>query len=317
MNSLIILSYRENIDISNYIIDYSKTELIIVGDVKANSNQNNIQTINIEQANTAYSMNQGISQAKGNYIVICGARSFINQSYIDQCVAMLEKDKTIGCVGGTISHAGKSTKGKSIARAMGAPLGMGLMSFRSKKSSGFVDTVSVPVFRKSIFNEVGYFDEAFIRNQDEDMSFRIQEHGYSIWMDNAISSTYFVREKLSQLMKQFFQYGFWKNYVNQKHRTVITLRQLAPPLFILILLGSLLLLPVLPVPLLVIEILSYTILFGLYSLYLNSFNPVSSFYSFVAFICMHCSYGVGYLFGFVYVFVLGKTPPSFVKTITR
>jgi hypothetical protein len=36
------------------------------------------------------------------------------------------------------------------------------------------------------------------------------------------------------LVRQYFQYGYWKVFVNQKHRTITTWRQTVPALFLLI-----------------------------------------------------------------------------------
>lgn len=261
MNSLILLSYNESVDVSNYKIDPSQTEVIIVGN-KMPVGESDLIYHPINIANTAYSMNQGITIAKGDFIVICGARSVIDQQYIDTCVKILKSKQNLGCVGGKIIHSANTLKGKAIAKSMGAPLGMGIMSFRSKKNSGLVDTVSVPVFQRNLFSCIGFFDENLIRNQDDDMSYRIHQFGLDIWMEQSVSSQYYVREKFVQLGAQFFQYGFWKNYVNIKHQTLTTFRQLAPPLFILFIVGFLISDSLFGLSFFPILVLTYTFIFG-------------------------------------------------------
>ena len=47
-----------------------------------------------------------------------------------------------------------------------------------------------------------------------------------------IRSTYHARSSFGQLFRQYRQYGYWKVFVNKKHLTVTTWRQLAPAGFL-------------------------------------------------------------------------------------
>ena len=258
-------------------------------------------------------INLCIKEAKGNYISLTGARSFISTHYFEKGIKILANNQKIGAVGGQIIHTANTSTGKAIAKAMGAPLGMGIFSFRSLQDSGYTDTVSVPVFRRELIEKVGLFDENLIRNQDDDYSYRIKKAGYKIWHEATITSTYYVRENYSQLSKQFFQYGFWKNYVNKKHKTITTLRQLAPPIFIL---GLLILLIVSPFFLAITFLIYLTVLFT-ESIAICKFNIVEAIKTTIAFGVMHVSYGLGYWYGLFYAFILNKPAPDLVKKITR
>src|SRR5690606_2133226 len=72
-----------------------------------------------------------------------------------------------------------------------------------------------------------------VRNQDDELNFRLLKAGRKIWFSHAIRSRYYVRSSLGKVFRQYFQYGYWKVYVNRKHGTVTNLRQLAPPLLVL------------------------------------------------------------------------------------
>jgi GT2 family glycosyltransferase len=262
---------------------------------------------------TPQGLNLCLEQASGKFITLVGFRSILLDNYIDRAIEILNTNHHIGCVGGRIEHTGTTPIGKCIANAMGAPLGMGLFSFRSKKQSGYTDSVSTPVFRSDIVKIVGQFDESLVRNQDDDYSYRVHKLGYGIWLEASIASIYSVREKFSQLSAQFFQYGFWKNYVNKKYQTITTIRQLLPPAFILAQLTLLFVSPILCSLL----VGTYFMVLILQSLLINRFNPKYSLLTLYAFVVMHYSYGIGYLCGFVYAFVIKKTPPDMMKKITR
>jgi hypothetical protein len=53
-----------------------------------------------------------------------------------------------------------------------------------------------------------------------------------------IQSRYYSRASIRSLWRQYFQYGFWKVRVLQKHPRQMSLRQFIPPLFTAALLGS-------------------------------------------------------------------------------
>lgn len=273
----------------------------------------NITLLINDSSYTSAGINLGILKSSTKHIAISGIRSVVSSSYIRVSTEILSKNISIGCVGGRIIHTAHTSTGKAIAKAMGANLGMGILSFRSMHKSGYTDTVSVPVFRRDVVEKVGLFDEKLIRNQDDDYSYRLKKSGYKIWHEASISSTYYVREKFSQLAAQFFQYGFWKNYVNKKHKTITTARQLAPPLFLLALLVLFTLNPLYGMA----TIAAYCTAFLFYSIGLNHFKLTDACKTFVAFAIMHFSYGIGYWYGCIFAFVLNKPAPSFVKKITR
>ena len=76
-----------------------------------------------------------------------------------------------------------------------------------------------------------------MRNQDDELNYRLTGAGWRIWFDPRIRSTYHARSSFGQLFRQYRQYGYWKVFVNKKHLTVTTWRQLAPAGFLLALAG--------------------------------------------------------------------------------
>jgi len=75
---------------------------------------------------------------------------------------------------------------------------------------------------------LGLFDETLIRNQDDELNFRIRSTGGVIWQSPRIVSWYRPRASLKALFVQYFQYGFWKVAVIRKHRTLAAWRHVAP-----------------------------------------------------------------------------------------
>lgn len=318
-NSIIASSYKERtqeqlfFDAMKPLLSRNDEMIVALAEFNGHEDTPPIKFVRNPEIIAPVGFNLCLNIATGNYITLTGVRSILSENYINKAIEILNQNTDIGCVGGRIIHSAHTKTGKAIAAAMGAPLGMGIFSFRSLQKSGFTDTVSVPVFRRNVIEKVGLFDETLIRNQDDDYSYRLKKAGYKIWHEASITSTYFVREKYSQLAAQFFQYGFWKNYVNKKHKTITTLRQLVPPLFLITQFVLLFLSP----SILFILLSVYGVVLFTQSISMNQLNFKPAIKTWYAFLVMHYSYGMGYLYGFIYAFILNKPAPESVKKITR
>jgi len=124
---------------------------------------------------------------------------------------------------------GKTKFEKSVARAMRSSLGVGAAKFHTGGGSGEVDTVYLGCFLRDALNEIGGFDERFIRAQDWELNFRLRERGGKIFFDPRLEVTYRPRPNLTALAKQYFEYGRWRRVVSRKHAGTINYRYLAPP----------------------------------------------------------------------------------------
>ena len=95
------------------------------------------------------------------------------------------------------------------------------------------DDVESFVIRRWVFDRIGMFDERLVRNQDDEFNYRIRLAGGKVYVSPRVRYVYFVRARIGQLFKQYFQYGFWRIPVIEKQRRPTTLRQTAPTLFYL------------------------------------------------------------------------------------
>jgi GT2 family glycosyltransferase len=139
--------------------------------------------------------------------------------------------------------AGNGPFGEAVALGTSSPFGVGGARFHYSDQEEWLDTVYMGAWRREIFNRVGLFDEELVRNQDDEFNYRLRAHGGRILLSPKIKSTYTVRGNPAALWKQYFQYGFWKVRVLQKHFQQMRPRQFVPPLFVAALLGSAVLAP--------------------------------------------------------------------------
>ena len=165
-------------------------------------------------------MNIGIKQARGEIIVRVDGHAEIAENYLSACVHHLAQTGA-ACVGGPIASINTTYIGRGIALAMSFPFGVGNSRFRTSNFSGYVDTLAFGAYRREIFDRIGWFDEEMVRCQDDELNYRLRKYGGQIYMTPDINSKYFPRASLKKLWRQYFQYGFWKVRVMQKHTRMI------------------------------------------------------------------------------------------------
>ena len=162
-----------------------------------------------------------------------------------------------------------------------------------------MDTVYMGLCHRSVYERIGGFDEEMIRNQDDELSYRLRKAGGRIVCNPQIRSYYYNRAGLASLWKQYFQYGWYKVLVLQKHPRQMRPRQFAPPTFVLALIVS---------GLLALILITRPLSLVIPSLYLLANLAVSFRIAFmrgwkylfllpVVFAILHLSYGIGFLGG--------------------
>lgn len=200
----------------------------------------NFQIIKNPQRITPVAFNTGIRRARGEIIAIVSAHAVLAPDYLSRCVAALQETRADN-VGGPMRAVSETYVGQAIAAATSSPFGVGGARFHYAETAQWVDTVYMGAYPRTVFERIGLFDEELVRNQDDEFNFRLTRAGGKIWLDPQIQSVYFSRGTLRGLWKQYYEYGFWKVRVIQKHGRPASVRHLVPALFVLALTGSLLL----------------------------------------------------------------------------
>lgn len=245
-------------------------------------------------------INQAIAAAKGDIVVRIDGHCEIARDYLERCVHHLSMEPST-VVGGIVTTIGQTPTAKAIALAMSSPFGVGNSAFRTGQLDAYIDTVAFPAYPRRLLERAGPFDEELVRNQDDEYSYRLRKLGVRIKLAADITSTYYSRSSLWRLCKQYFQYGYWKVRVMQKHSRQMRPRQFAPPAFVASLALLLVLLPFFPVT----ALLLLTAVAGTY-LVANVVASVATArhgewealpYLPAAFACLHVSYGAGFLVG--------------------
>jgi glycosyltransferase involved in cell wall biosynthesis len=282
-----------------------------------------VKVIDNPERTVPFALNRCIEAARGEVVIRMDVHAIYPANYVSRLVeVLLECDAdNVGGVLDTVP-ANDSAQSGAIAAAMSHPFGVGNASFRTGVDRIVeVDTVPFGCFKRELFDRIGKFDTDLTRNQDDEFNARIIQAGGKILLVPDLRITYFARARLRNLIRMYFQYGYFKPLVNTKLDRPATLRQFIPPLFVLFLLLGL--------PGLLFGGLAWGIwsfFFGLYFIalafvsLLSAFKrnqPASFFWLLLAFFLMHIAYGWGYLKGVWHFLILRKSPSTENTELSR
>ena len=174
-------------------------------------------------------LNLAIAASRGEIIARIDAHTVLDRDYLRRGVEVLLRTDASN-VGGPMVCRGGSPVAEAIASAMESRIGIGA-AFHFAKEETECDTVYMGMWPRQVFEEVGLFDEEMVRNQDDELSYRIRKAGGLVVLTPTMRSLYQNRESWMALIRQFFQYGVWKVRVLQKHPRQMSIRHFVPPLF--------------------------------------------------------------------------------------
>jgi glycosyltransferase involved in cell wall biosynthesis len=247
-------------------------------------------------------LNVAIDQARGEIIVRVDGHCEIAPDYLLRCVEHLQNNGVDG-VGGPLETIGHTTTTHAIAAAMSSPFGVGDAAFRTVKNKTMLtDTVAFPAYTRAIIKRAGPFDEELVRNQDDEYNYRLRKLGAKILLAADVKARYYSRSTLWELIKQYFQYGYWKVRVLQKHPRQMSLRQFVPPIFVASLVITLLSAQFTHLGLSLLAVIMFCYLTAnlIASILIASRSRWSYLFLLpVVYASLHLSYGSGFLVGLV------------------
>jgi glycosyltransferase involved in cell wall biosynthesis len=264
-------------------------------------------------------LNAAIRAARGQFIVRMDAHTWYASDYLVQCLRV-HGETGADTVGGPWVAQGRGRMGRAVALSFASPLSTGGGAAHAAGYEGPVDTVYLGAWNREVFERIGAFDEELVRNQDDELNLRIVRAGGVVWQSPAIRSEYQCRSSLGELIRQFYQYGYWKVRVIQKHRLPASVRHVVPALALLGAIAAVVLAPM--------STAAATALGAAVAIYILAILAATMACAGIAncnlwpavaatFPCYHFGYAVGFLHGLVDFVWLNRAPRRSAVTLSR
>lgn len=190
-----------------------------------------IRVIDNPEGDRASAINRALPLIHSDLVAMVDAQATLDPDYLDIAEQVLA-DPAIGVAGGPMRPCGASPVGRAMAAALRSPFGVGDSQFHFAGEARDVDSVYLGVYRRTAFEQVGGYNAALLRTEDDDLNARIREAGFRIRLDPRIRSTYRCRDTLPAIWRQYFGYGYWKVALAAIRRDAIRPRHLAPLAFL-------------------------------------------------------------------------------------
>ncbi|MFZ2959112.1 MAG: glycosyltransferase family 2 protein [Candidatus Ozemobacteraceae bacterium] len=173
------------------------------------------QIIHNPHKTLATGWNLAIRAASGEFVCRIDAHGELKKDYLSRGIAILQhlNDPNVICIGGILENIGEGFLGKIAEDLFSSVFGVGNSPFRIKANGRFYsDTAAMGIYKKSVFDEVAYFDESLDRNQDIALHQKFRVRGLKFVTEPEMVFRYHVRSTFLGLLKKAYQDGYWVIY---------------------------------------------------------------------------------------------------------
>jgi succinoglycan biosynthesis protein ExoA len=188
-------------------------------------------------------LNLAIAASRHPIIVRVDAHTELAPGYTSRAVATLERTGAAS-LGGVMIATGKPGLQAAVARAYNSRYGLGGGAYHGENAAeGPAESAYMGVMRADALRQIGGFDETLRRGEDWELNYRLRQAGHIVWLDPQLRVSYWPRSTLLKLHRQFFATGVWRGELVRRLGTRNPLRFFAPPVLLISVVLSVILLP--------------------------------------------------------------------------
>ncbi len=163
-----------------------------------------------KMSNQAEARNVGITNSSSEYIAFIDADCIPKPDWLEQLIKRMKRDSISG-VGGTYQSFNNNS---SMSRYV-----QNEISYRHSNMGLYPAHISTfgSLFRLDVLNDVGGFDPLFKNAEDNELCYRIKEHGYILAYEPSAIVYHRHPENIMQYLKEQFVKSAWRIPLYFKH----------------------------------------------------------------------------------------------------
>ena len=184
----------------------------------------------------SFTKNTGLKVAKGEFVATTDADCIPDKNWLEELIKHFN-DPLVGSVGGTNILPNNASDFEKCIDFLLRTLGS---IFKSKYVSDIryvTETFHNPgcnvMYRKSILQELGGFNERFLTVEDEELDFRIRKRGYKILFTPFAKVYHNRRSNWKKFVKQVYRYAIGRARFIKLHPNMAQWPRLIPSILIL------------------------------------------------------------------------------------
>jgi len=183
-----------------------------------------------------HGLNRAVEAASDSVIIRLDAHGRVPTGYLSSIATAIgaRRDLLVGAriemIPGNISRMAST-----IALVLNSPIGSGGTASRGNLSAprSVAHTV-MSCWHRDVWIANGGFDESLLSNEDFDFDWRAGKRGCEVLSLSSPTYRLMARPNLLALAQQRWRYGWWKAVVLRRYPRSLHLRQLVPPLALLV-----------------------------------------------------------------------------------
>ncbi len=175
--------------------------------------------------------NQGIRNTTAPYIIVIDGHVHIpSKTLLRDMVETFERTRAYClCRPQPLNPPGINLFQEAVALARGSALGHNPDSdIYSDVEKETDPTSSGAMWRREVFERLGYFDEDFDACEDVELNYRVKLSGMKAWLSPKLRVYYYPRDSVGSLWRQMFRYGVGRFRFSRKHKRLSLMQVLAP-----------------------------------------------------------------------------------------
>jgi succinoglycan biosynthesis protein ExoA len=214
-------------------ISEDKTREIVLGISKAYPN---VRLFDNPGRLPSSGRNVGFKNGQGDIFIVIDGHCYIPDNELLRNVVRCFDKSGAYCLGRPqpLDPPGINFFQEAVSLARASKVGHSGNSFIYSDYEGYISPVSNgSIYKKEIFEKIGYVDETFDACEDVEFNYRIEKAGFKAYMSPSLAIKYYPRESLRGLFKQMARYGKGRFKFVKKHPEAVDLNMLIPPIFVL------------------------------------------------------------------------------------